>query len=434
MELLTDRTTQEILYGGAAGGGKSFLGCEWLLWNCLSYPGTRWFVGRHHLSEIRKSTMVTMQKVMRKHRIPADYYNYNNQSVKTVFHNGSTIEGVDLMFRPSQSEFDSFGSTEYTGGWIEEAGAISVEAYEVSKIRIGRHMNGEYNIMGKLLITANPSRNWIYRTFYKPYKEQCLPNYRRFIQALATENDKNEPGYIDRLETLTGAKRARLFSGDWEFQNDERQLIESDAIVDLFTNSFIERDAQRKCLVCDVAMHGKDLFRVAYFEGDVLVEHSKMEKSGGKDVLTLIDRYRKKYAIPASCIVYDSDGVGAFIGKNGGFIPGSRPLHGGMAAIKDKDGTTDFYNLRSQCAFLLAEDINNYKIYGEGVNNEEDIELLSDELAQIRRVINSEKLRYISKDEVKAAIGRSPDFSDLLIMWKYYQIIPRSKPFVRQVG
>jgi predicted ribonuclease YlaK len=33
--LLNDSETDELVYGGAAGGGKSWLGDEWLLWNCL---------------------------------------------------------------------------------------------------------------------------------------------------------------------------------------------------------------------------------------------------------------------------------------------------------------------------------------------------------------------------------------------------------------
>ena len=67
MSFLCDSYTEEVLFGGAAGGGKSFIGCEWLLWCCLAYPRTRWFIGRKHLSEVRKSTVVTMNKVLKKH-------------------------------------------------------------------------------------------------------------------------------------------------------------------------------------------------------------------------------------------------------------------------------------------------------------------------------------------------------------------------------
>jgi len=101
MDLLASDELDELLYGGAAGGGKSFLGCEWLLWNCLAYPETRWFIGRKHLSEIRKSTIVTFNKVCKKHNIPSQWRKYNDQTVKITFENGSVIEGLELMESPA---------------------------------------------------------------------------------------------------------------------------------------------------------------------------------------------------------------------------------------------------------------------------------------------------------------------------------------------
>ena len=56
---LKDKTTTEILYGGAAGGGKSALGCLWLIEGCLSYPGSRWLMGRSKLKALKDTTLNT---------------------------------------------------------------------------------------------------------------------------------------------------------------------------------------------------------------------------------------------------------------------------------------------------------------------------------------------------------------------------------------
>ena len=52
---LKDKETTEILYGGAAGGGKSALGCLWLLEQCLNYPDTRWLMGRAVLKTLKET-------------------------------------------------------------------------------------------------------------------------------------------------------------------------------------------------------------------------------------------------------------------------------------------------------------------------------------------------------------------------------------------
>ena len=50
---LKDNVTKEILYGGAAGGGKSALGVLWLIEQCQAYPGTRWLMGRSKLKTLK---------------------------------------------------------------------------------------------------------------------------------------------------------------------------------------------------------------------------------------------------------------------------------------------------------------------------------------------------------------------------------------------
>jgi len=209
LEILADNKVSELLFGGSAGGGKSFCGCEWLLWSCLAYPETRWFIGRRHLNEIRKSTVVTFRKVCKKHGIPANWWKYNDNSVSIRFENGSVIEGLELMQKPGDPDFDNFGSTEYTGGWIEEGGGVPVKAYEVLKTRIGRHYNDRYGIPAKMFITCNPSKNWLYNLFYAPWKKGAMEPFRAFVRSSVMDNTKRQSGYLERLQALTCAISAR---------------------------------------------------------------------------------------------------------------------------------------------------------------------------------------------------------------------------------
>ena len=53
-ELWRDNTTTEIVYGGAKNGGKSYIAADLLLESALLYPGTRYFMARNELNDLRK--------------------------------------------------------------------------------------------------------------------------------------------------------------------------------------------------------------------------------------------------------------------------------------------------------------------------------------------------------------------------------------------
>ena len=76
---LNDRTTEEVLYGGAAGGGKSAFGCLWLISMCQKYAGTRWLMGRAKLKTLKETTLNTFFELSTALNIGAEY-NYNSES------------------------------------------------------------------------------------------------------------------------------------------------------------------------------------------------------------------------------------------------------------------------------------------------------------------------------------------------------------------
>ena len=56
---LTDQTTDYVGYGGAAGGGKSVLGCKWLMELGYYLPGAKFFIGRDSIKDTRASVLKT---------------------------------------------------------------------------------------------------------------------------------------------------------------------------------------------------------------------------------------------------------------------------------------------------------------------------------------------------------------------------------------
>ena len=92
------------------------------------------------------------------------------------------------MYKPGDPFYERYGSIEYTGGWIEEGGEVNFGAYDTLKTRVGRHLNNELGLKRKLFITCNPKKNWMYDTFYTPFKKGILPEYMYYLGCLVQEN------------------------------------------------------------------------------------------------------------------------------------------------------------------------------------------------------------------------------------------------------
>lgn len=431
LDYLEDRQTTEVVYGGAAGGGKSLLGCYWQIKNRLKYPGSRGLIGRSVMKTLRETTLQTffqvaaMQGLKREAHYILTGPNDKERPNCIVFYNDSFIFLKDLAYSPSDPEFSELGSLEITDAFIEECGGIDFRAKDIVTSRI-RYRLDDFGLVPKLLMTANPAKNWLYQTFYKPNRDGTLPDYRKFVPALPGENPHLSKEYVKSLSRLDPVTRSRLLEGNWDYENDPLSLIDFRAITDIFNNDHVPVLHNKKCLICDVAMHGSDIFRAGAFYGDVLMEHKQMEKSGGADVLGVIQDMRARHGIRPGSVIYDADGVGAFIGSKGGFIPGAIPFHGNAAPVKmPDDNNTEYANLKSQCGFILAEKVNNGMFYAKGVTSERDRQMLSEELAFIKK--SSEytdgKLRLMPKPLIVEALGRSPDFSDLFLMKNYYDIL-----------
>lgn len=422
-QVLEDKETKYPVFGGGAGGGKSWLGCEWLIVNCYRFPGTKWFIGREELKRLMASTYVTFLKVLNHHGIPANEWSLNGQYNYISFRNGSRIDLLDVKYLPSDPLYERFGSLEYTGGWLEEAGEIDFLAFDVLKTRVGRHLNKELSITSKILITCNPKKNWLYQKVYKPWKEGTLSQEYAFIQSLYGDNEHTALEYGENLSQISDkAMMERLKYGNWEYDDDPTALIGFDAISDLFTNTVVER--KQKFIVADVARYGGDKTVITLWEGMRcyrIETHVKQNTAQTAERIRLIAR---EEGIPFSQILIDEDGIGGGVvdqlGGVKGFMANSSPFDN-----RETDRPDNFQNLKAQCAYRLADTVNSHAMAiddpGESVKA-----MLIEELEQIKSkdIDNDGKRKIVSKDEVKERIGRSPDYSDCLLMRMYFEFAP----------
>lgn len=217
---LNDKTTTELLYGGAAGGGKSYLGCLWHIDRRVRYAGTRGFIGRKELKSIKESTLITYLSVAGKmgYRAGIDF-KFNAQDMVINWSNGSRTVFKELKQEPSDPNFESLGSTEFTDAFIDEAGEITEKAFDIINSRI-RWMLSDYDLIPKILLTCNPNINWIKHKYIKNQKGDFvnLKDYQRYISARVDDNpdEKFRALYKEALNKMNEYDKARLLYGDWD--------------------------------------------------------------------------------------------------------------------------------------------------------------------------------------------------------------------------
>lgn len=429
--LLTDRIHTQIGYGGAASGGKSYLGCFWITANCLAYPGTGWLLGRRDLVNLRRTTLLTLFKLWAEQDIPKDWYNYNQQNNIITFNNGSQIFLFDLAHQPSDPLYTRLGGLELTGAFIDEANEVDESAINIIVTRLGRRKNKEFDLTPKLLECFNPDKGHIYQRYYKLWKENQLPGYRAFIKALPTDNPHTTPEYINQLKSADKITRERLLLGNFEYDDDPGTLVRYDAIVDLFTNT-VDSGGDRY-ITADIARFGADKTVIVVWEG-LRAYHIEVHDGISLDTSARkIAQLAQIERVPYSHILIDETGVGSgvvdMLRGTKGFVAGAKPFENPFT-----HKTEAYVNLKTQCIYKMAELMGDHKV-AIRVTDEHGVDILPtetrshiiEELEQWRaiKIDSDQKMKVRPKDEVKEVLGRSPDVSDALMMRAFFEYGPR---------
>jgi hypothetical protein len=274
------------------------------------------------------------------------------------------------------------------------------------------------------MMGSNPCKTFIYRDFYKKWKDNKLEYYKAYIPASVYDNPFISEHYIENLKKLDNRNRERLLNGNWEYDDDPMKLFDYDKIIDMFTN---EAKRGRKYCIVDQAGFGRDKCVISFWEGLFVTEAIMKENVGTEE----LDKMLKERQIPRSQCLVDEVGVGFGLVKDlqgvVGFVAGSSPLKK-KKENEEERVTHNYRNLRSQCWFMLANYVNSGLI-GIYKNVPMDIKnMLIEDLEQMKQV-NADKdttLQVISKDELKkmGSLTRSTDAGDSWMMRMYFEINP----------
>lgn len=414
-KLLLDDKTNVIVFGGSAGGGKSWLGCMWISYLCLHYHGIRCLIGRSVLQQLKLTTLNTLFEVLKSMGLKSgEHYNFNGQSNVLTFNNGSEIILKDLAYQPSDPNYDSLGSLEISAAFIDECTQISSLCYNIVKSRLRYKLN-EFNLIPKMLMTCNPSQNWVKKEFYLPFISNNLDDNKAFIASLPLDNPYLPTSYIEMLKELPPQQRRRLLEGDWNYQQESDSLFDFDSISEsVFKN--VPQGTDKKYLSLDVSRFGSDRSVVTIWVGNTVTEILVYTKLSTTELSSEIKTLIQKYGIHINNVIVDSDGVGGGVADQ---LKGCINFVNNSKALHDQN----FINLKSQCYVKLSEMFKEGKI-SLNILDPTIVDDLTQELlsVKLKDIDKDNKVAVQSKDEMKKILGKSPDLSDSLMMKMYWEL------------
>ena len=213
----------EILYGGAAGGGKTKALIMDAFFRCLKWPGTTAVIFRRSYTELEDTDIKEAQS-----SYPESVATYN-----TGRHEYRLINGSKIMFRHCENEADRF---KYSGleaqfMYFDELTTFTQVIYDFLKTRLrAKKSLGVVPIVRSASNPGNIGHGWVKKMFVDagPYMEireqeiysEALHKAKKirtqYIPALATENPFITDDYIFELEQKPEALRRALLNGDWD--------------------------------------------------------------------------------------------------------------------------------------------------------------------------------------------------------------------------
>lgn len=213
-KLFVDSAADEVLYGGAAGGGKSFGQIIDAFIKAYKYPGIKQLVLRNSFPELERTLILTALEL-----IPKGCYTYVSSKHKMIFSNGSAIE---FGYLSSDSAVYQYQSAEYDIIRFDELTHFTKYQY----LYLMSRLRGANRIPKQIKSSTNPGsvgHAWVKERFIDvgpPEKILEIDGRTRvFIPAKVTDNHflmKYDRGYIKRLQSLPDNERKALLEGCWD--------------------------------------------------------------------------------------------------------------------------------------------------------------------------------------------------------------------------
>ena len=209
-------TTRHTAYGGARGGGKSWVIREQAVMDAATYGRPNEWSSGIRICMIRR----TLVDLIKNHLEPLKLMTvglakYNANDKCFYFKNGSIIQ---FAYCDCEADVDHLQGLEYDEIFLEESTQIPGEWIK----KIVASCRGINNFPHRVFYTCNPGgpgHEYIKRLFVdRHFQGNEIPEDYSFIQAKVTDNkilQQYSPEYVNFLQNLPPKIRSAWLDGDW---------------------------------------------------------------------------------------------------------------------------------------------------------------------------------------------------------------------------
>lgn len=247
--------TKFTLYGGARGGGKSYVIRPKAISLALKYDGINILIVRRTFKELEGNHLDEFRRQLQ------GIAKYNSKFYRFDFPNGSVIR---LGYSSTDAECVlNYQGQAYDVIFLDEATHLTEKMFQTfteclrlsDGIKTWFNKNPGGKFTPRMYLTANPGgvgHTWVKRLFIdRHYTEFENAEDYSFIPALVYDNDflmENNPTYVRQLEALPEKEKLAMLYGDWnvfegqffeEFDEELHTFDPKEFDVDLETNKKI---------------------------------------------------------------------------------------------------------------------------------------------------------------------------------------------------
>lgn len=440
----------EILYGGSAGGGKTYaLSIKALGLNNvgISHPEYRGLIIRKSFEDL-DTVLKYQSRIYRETSRPQA--EWKPQAKEWVWPNGAT---VSMGYLATKSDLDRYTGNEYSFIGVEEI-ADTIPDLGWWQLLVSRTRSDIPGLKPITCATANPKGKgfaWMQAhwsvapdgksTFQEIWTERLelggiviepRRTTRRYIQSLITDNtlwaEDQRAAYMAKLAQMSEQDRNALLFGRWDYASADDLLLHPAMVAEAYERILLPDRLKvgRRIIGCDPAHKGKDTTVLIHRKLDTAFRLQRWAKLDSMQLAhklkTEIDRASDEDGVPPVVNIDYAHGTG----------PSDRLRELGYAV-----NTIHFAGKPLDPAKYLNKRAEMYGEMSEAIEASDHYRIPPDPAlkAQLSAIMidrdSSGRMKLQSKEEIKKAVGRSPDEADALALTYAWPYIPSPHDMVR---